>query len=453
MAGFALDLAERAAASLEASAGEVAAALWLDAEDATVHHVLTWALDHDTATAVRLALALAPWWWVRGRWSVGYKLLSAAAGHAAEGGEQWCAAQFWLGVMVHGGDPGAGLGHFEATRDALAQRQPTPLLCLALSGRTWCLASLGRIPEADEEGRRALAQARQIADPVGETHALAMLAMVAYYRGDPHASLAWCQQAQRIDPAGLPGWLVRDRAGMLIYALLVNRELAKAERACAAFLDATSQASAPYQQSEGLLLMAHLDLLAGHVPEARAHLREATETTARWGGTLIMLPPLLELCGHLCTQTRRPAGAVTAWAAYAVCQENSAGLFLPHDAQRPEEPLRKARQALGPAAARAAEERGAAMGPAAAAEYVALLVAEEPGQPPGSSAAPGLSRLSARERELVTLVAHGRTDAQIADQLYISVRTVRSHLDRIRDKSGCRRRADLTRLALETGVV
>jgi len=59
--------------------------------------------------------------------------------------------------------------------------------------------------------------------------------------------------------------------------------------------------------------------------------------------------------------------------------------------------------------------------------------------------------LSARERELVTLVARGRTDAQIAAQLYISIRTVRSHLDRIRDKTGCRRRADLTRLALGAG--
>ena len=60
-------------------------------------------------------------------------------------------------------------------------------------------------------------------------------------------------------------------------------------------------------------------------------------------------------------------------------------------------------------------------------------------------------QLSARERELVTLVAQGRTNAQIAAQLYISVRTVSSHLDRIRDKTGCRRRADLTRLALSDG--
>jgi DNA-binding CsgD family transcriptional regulator len=62
-------------------------------------------------------------------------------------------------------------------------------------------------------------------------------------------------------------------------------------------------------------------------------------------------------------------------------------------------------------------------------------------------------KLSPRERELVTLVARGRTDAQIAAQMYISVRTVSTHLDRIRDKTGCRRRADLTRLALSSGLV
>jgi DNA-binding CsgD family transcriptional regulator len=58
----------------------------------------------------------------------------------------------------------------------------------------------------------------------------------------------------------------------------------------------------------------------------------------------------------------------------------------------------------------------------------------------------------ARERELVTLVAQGRTDAPIAAQLCISIRTVRTHLDRIRDKTGCRRHADLTRLALAAGL-
>jgi DNA-binding NarL/FixJ family response regulator len=61
--------------------------------------------------------------------------------------------------------------------------------------------------------------------------------------------------------------------------------------------------------------------------------------------------------------------------------------------------------------------------------------------------------LTAREREILSLLASGETDADIAQQLFISVRTVRSHLDRIRDKTGRRRRADLTRLALEKGLV
>ena len=58
----------------------------------------------------------------------------------------------------------------------------------------------------------------------------------------------------------------------------------------------------------------------------------------------------------------------------------------------------------------------------------------------------------AGEYPLLCLVAQGRTNAQIAAELHISVRTVGSHLDRIRDKTGCRH-ADLTRLALAAGLI
>jgi DNA-binding CsgD family transcriptional regulator len=40
-----------------------------------------------------------------------------------------------------------------------------------------------------------------------------------------------------------------------------------------------------------------------------------------------------------------------------------------------------------------------------------------------------------------------------APDLQLSVRTVHSHLGRIRNKTGSRRRADLTRFALERGIV
>jgi len=67
LAGWALGVAGQAAAGLQTSSAEVAAARRLDAEDATMSQVLAWAMDHDAAAALRLAVALAPWWFLRGR--------------------------------------------------------------------------------------------------------------------------------------------------------------------------------------------------------------------------------------------------------------------------------------------------------------------------------------------------------------------------------------------------
>jgi DNA-binding CsgD family transcriptional regulator len=159
---------------------------------------------------------------------------------------------------------------------------------------------------------------------------------------------------------------------------------------------------------------------------------------------------VLEDCGHLCAATGRPADAVTVWAAWDTFNQQRELAIGDADMRRHQDAQRNAREVLGPDRARAAERRGAAMSMATAAEYALLLTASSP---PPAQAAPGAAGLSARERELVTLVAQGRTDAQIAAQLYISIRTVRSHLDRIRDKTGCRRRADLTRLALAAGLL
>jgi DNA-binding CsgD family transcriptional regulator len=60
--------------------------------------------------------------------------------------------------------------------------------------------------------------------------------------------------------------------------------------------------------------------------------------------------------------------------------------------------------------------------------------------------------LSAREKEVLALLCRGMTDQEIAESMFISLSTVRSHLERIRDKTGCRRRSELTRLAIERGL-
>jgi DNA-binding CsgD family transcriptional regulator len=199
--------------------------------------------------------------------------------------------------------------------------------------------------------------------------------------------------------------------------------------------------------------MVVLDLVAGRYADAALHLRAALQTALRTGVRRKVLEDL-DCCGYLCAWTGRSAEAVTVWAAVvALGREGfSAPLHpdLPEGWYQRQEPLREARQALGPAQTQAAEERGKAMSLGTAAEYVLMLTTAGP-EPPATG--PGLETLSPRERELITLVAQGHTDTQIADQLHISVRTVSSHLDRIRDKTGCRRRADLTRLALSADLI
>ena len=445
LARQAVSVAEQAAAGLQTVEGEVAAARWLDAEDAAMAQVLAWAMEHDAAVALRLAVAVAPWWLLRGRTAGEYLRLREAAERADVGSDGWCAAQFWLGTTArHSADLAGALGHFTAVRDATGRRLPTHALADCLAGRSATLRNLGRLAEAADEGRRALALAREIDYPAGEALALEQLAITALYTDDLDSAL---QLARQI-PANIPGWLARLRSILLAEVLAEAGDLAAAEGICAAGLARSRDVGDVQSLAELLIRMASLDLQAGRAEGAAAHLREALQTAVRTGSRLSVFNDL-DYCGAMCAATGRCAEAVTIWAAEAALSRHEGYIEPPAGDRLRRERLREARQALGSARVRAAEERGAAMSLATAAEYALMLTDPGPPQP----TAPGPGTLSARERELVTLVARGRTDAQIAAELYISISTVRSHLDRIRDKTGCRRRADLTRLALAAELI
>jgi DNA-binding NarL/FixJ family response regulator len=71
----------------------------------------------------------------------------------------------------------------------------------------------------------------------------------------------------------------------------------------------------------------------------------------------------------------------------------------------------------------------------------------------GAADAPdALASLSAREREITSLVSNGMTSAEIAETLFLSVRTVETHLGRIYRKLGVSNRTSLTRTMLNSGT-
>jgi DNA-binding NarL/FixJ family response regulator len=71
------------------------------------------------------------------------------------------------------------------------------------------------------------------------------------------------------------------------------------------------------------------------------------------------------------------------------------------------------------------------------------------------SAAPvaGLDELTAREREVVSLVASGLSNEEIAGSIYVSQSTVKTHVARAMAKLGARDRAQLVVIAYEAGLV
>jgi predicted ATPase/DNA-binding CsgD family transcriptional regulator len=455
MARHALTVAGAASAAARSSTGELAAGRWLDAEDASLRQALAWSLDHDRGTALGLAIAVAYWRNVRGRHVEAYAQLSAAVEHAVPGTAPWCEAQYMMAQCVGKRDQDAAMAHYKAASAALEGKPPSATLALALAGESNTLNLAGRYDESVVIAERALSLAREIRDPTAEVFALLCLAQACQCASDLEGAIAWARQASRIDPVTIPGDFARDCWTMLAVALTEAGDLDAARDSSDAVLALARQAGDLSSEAVGRYLLADVELRAGSLAKAWEHLRPAVQLALEIQHRL-QLGFCLAIGAELCAAAGRWADLVTVYAARRAVQEAGSQVAdNPHTATRREELTQQAASELTPAERRKAERRGAAMTLDAAAEFVLMAAApchqvpatEETPQEPDLQ--PGLSP---REQELVALVAQGHTDAQIAGDLHISVSTVRSHLDRIRDKTSCRRRADLTRLALRVGL-
>lgn len=101
------------------------------------------------------------------------------------------------------------------------------------------------------------------------------------------------------------------------------------------------------------------------------------------------------------------------------------------------------------AAVRAVARGDALLSPSVTRRLIAEFAARSKSPPPSTA----LDQLTDREREVVALIAEGLTNDQIAERLYVSTATAKTHANRAMAKLGARDRAQVVVAAYESGLV
>jgi ATP/maltotriose-dependent transcriptional regulator MalT len=306
-------------------------------------------------------------------------------------------------------------------------------------------------------GRRGLDLARSTDDRYGQAVACNILGQAAYDQGDYPAARSWSEQSLAIEQQIGNRWSMAYSltnlgkvafaqgdflAAQLLFTQSLETRVATGDTRGAAIchnrlgdtavaLGAADRAAEHYRQALDLfrtignqwgsaavmISQARLSIAAGLAAQGVTLLQQALRLALDTGSA-----PLVAMIAGLCAPLARPQDA--AWA--AELGRIAAGRNAPEADQAPLNRL-------------------------LAWHYQAADLAPRPAQPPpGRASYP--NGLTAREVEVLRLVARGLTDVQVAEQLVLSPRTVSTHLTSIYGKLGVSSRSAATRFAVEHGL-
>ena len=198
-------------------------------------------------------------------------------------------------------------------------------------------------------------------------------------------------------------------------------------------------------------------LLSGDMERARARFVESLELSRRVGNREC-ISSSLEGLACVAGAAGEPEKAGRLFGAGRAILEATGSTLTPRDRAMREPYKASVRSRLGDATWEEALERGRAMGPDEAIGYAlsqeqssaTRATPEQASAPP--SIPPYPAGLTSREVEVLELVAQGLTNAQVAERLFLSPRTVHRHLNSIFHKLGVSSRTAATRFAIEHGL-
>lgn len=403
--------------------------------------------EGDVETGLRICTAIRPCMLVRGEFALGCEWVDAflACPEAAnvspriKGQALIGRAQLTLSSDPAGSEPSAKAGLD---------------LCRAAGDQFWTAAGLnllseivlhtGHPDEAEKLSWEAMALAEAGGDGWNEGWALGIRAAIAAVRGDTRAAAGLASASIEVMRSIDHRWgVAHAQLGLGDFARL-RGDLDGAQRMYADALGYLREINARPEIARCLSGLGRIALDLGDIKAARERLAESLRL-CREIGTRIGMARGLQACAALAAGEDDAERAVMLTAAATALRATSG--LSPAPSGRADKYLAAAGH-LNEGTKALLWARGLALSPEAAIDLAIgrpalpprpLEAAGGPAAPP--SASPG--RLTAREREIATLIARGRRNRAIAEELVISPATVARHVANIMKKLGFQSRAQI----------
>lgn len=361
---------------------------------------------------------------------------------------------FWLraGYLSEGG------GWLERVLAACPQRGPARIKALYQAGRL--AQRRGDFQQALALARQGLALSRDLEDGPGMARALGLLGWIAHARGERDRACRLLEEGLALARAsGDEGTIART------LLLLGDVRLRQGAREQAAPLLRESlrlyqRLEDGWSQARALSALGELARLQGEREQAMAHLQSSLMLYGELDSKA-EIPYALEALALAAADQGQFEPAARLWGAANALRRDTQARLRPSYKADYAPTKERARAALGETAFAQAQAQGRAM-TLDAVLALAMGLSAKPGPlaptPPDAEPAAGRPPdgraygLTPREGEVLRWVACGLTDAQIAEKLVISPRTVGKHLQSIYSKLDLPSRSAATRWAIEHGL-
>jgi predicted ATPase/class 3 adenylate cyclase/DNA-binding CsgD family transcriptional regulator len=370
-----------------------------------------------------------------------------------------------LGDTVNTGWPLHNLGLATMSRGAYTRARLLLEESLALfseigarDGRAYSLCHLavvysgqGEYIKARASAEEGLALFRELEDTVGICEALLILARVLFdSQENTTASEALMNESLTL-ARNVGGETRMADANHLAAEIAlsqgdIDRARSLLEKSLAYFREKGYQRDS----ANALVILGQVATFEGNYATAQACYEESL-VIARELGHQEVIPAGLEGVAAVVAAQGALVWAARLWGAADILRETTGRLLTPRERARYEQAVTDTRTQLGEKDFAAAWTQGRMMTPAQAlaAQGQAMRPAESLATPHAKSPLTYPNGLTAREVEVLRLVAQGLSNAEIAEQLIISLLTVKAHMRSLYNKLGISSRSAATRYAIE----